>query len=216
MTLIRNDGHLLPLTPAPSGSPVAPNSGTRAPGKKIVVITFTDSARSRLGKVFDREMAARNPSARIFHFYNDLIGSDAGPSTFAFVNEADTVVIAPFLTHIAPRQLPQSGKLTTAVGFSGPGAQLFSDLLAAAPEKTIIVALGSPYLIEDFTSIRNYICTYSLASTAEVSAVKALYGEIQNRAKLPINLPGIAARGASLAWPKSRSASLSQAPTPLR
>lgn len=214
VTLVRNDGHLLPLMPARSASLIQPPSGARVLHKKTVVITFTDSARSRLGKAFDREMAARNPGARIFHFYNDLIGSDAGPSTFAFVNEADTVVIAPFLTHIAPRQLPQNGRLTAAVGFSGPGAQFFSDLLAAAPDKTIIVALGSPYLIEDFpSSIRNYVCTYSLASTAEVSAVRALYGEIQNRARLPINLPGIAARGASLAWPKSLSPSLSQALT---
>ncbi len=82
------------------------------------------------------------------------------------LQEADTVVIAPFLTHVGARQVPQGGgKLVTAVGFSGPGSQLFGDLLDMAPEKTVVVALGSPYLIEDFPQIQNYVCTYSLAST---------------------------------------------------
>jgi hypothetical protein len=40
-----------------------------------------------------------------------------------------------------------------------------------------------------------------LASTSEISAVKALFGEIQNHATLPITLPDIAPRGFSLSWP---------------
>jgi len=45
------------------------------------------------------------------------------------------------------------------------------------------------------------MCTYAMATTSEISAVKALFGEIQNHAKLPVTLPGIAARGFSLPWP---------------
>jgi len=204
VTLVRSNGRILPMVAA-LGRGRLPSAGaeTKIPAKKIAVITFTDSAGSRLGKVFDREMTARYPGAHILHFYNDLIGSDDNSSIFALVNSADAIIIAPFLTHIAPKQVPQGGgRLITAVGFSGQGAQVFSDLLAVAPEKTVVVALGSPYLIESFPQIRNYICTYSLASTAEVSAVKALFGELHNDAKLPINLPGVADRGAFLPWPK--------------
>jgi beta-N-acetylhexosaminidase len=69
------------------------------------------------------------------------------------------------------------------------------------PEKTVVVALGSPYLIENYPKIENYICTFSLVSTAEIAAVKALFGEIQSHAKLPVTLPGVASRGFALPWP---------------
>jgi len=74
-------------------------------------------------------------------------------------------------------------------------------ILAVAAEKTVVVALGSPYLIANFPQIQNYMCTYAMATTSEISAVKALFGEIQNHAKLPVTLPGVAPRGFSLPWP---------------
>jgi beta-N-acetylhexosaminidase len=64
-----------------------------------------------------------------------------------------------------------------------------------------VIALGSPYFIQSYPQTENYICTYSLTPTAEVSAVKALFGDIQNHAKLPVTLPGVADRGFSLPWP---------------
>jgi len=205
ITLVRSNGHVLPMSGMLHAAGGQPGAVQVPATKKTVVITFTDSARSRLGKAFDREFATRDPGTRIFHFYNDLIGSDASMAQIApLLQEADTVVIAPFLTHVGARQVPQGGgKLVTAVGFSGPGSQLFGDLLDMAPEKTVVVALGSPYLIEDFPQIQNYVCTYSLASTAEVSAVKALFGAISNDARLPIDLPGVAKRGFFLPWPRS-------------
>ena len=73
--------------------------------------------------------------------------------------------------------------------------------MEVAPEKTAVIALGSPYLIESFPQIQTYICTYAMATSSEISAVKALFGEIQNHAKLPVTLPGIAPRGYSIPWP---------------
>jgi beta-N-acetylhexosaminidase len=64
-----------------------------------------------------------------------------------------------------------------------------------------VVALGSPYLIENYPNIQSYICTYSLEATAEASAVKSLFGEIHNHARLPVTLPGIAPRGFARPWP---------------
>jgi beta-N-acetylhexosaminidase len=87
----------------------------------------------------------------------------------------------------------------------GPSGQLLQQVLAIAPEKTVVVALGSPYLIESFPQIQTYLCTYAMASTSEISAVKALFGEIQNHAKLPVTLPGVASRGFSLPWPTQHS-----------
>jgi beta-N-acetylhexosaminidase len=53
-----------------------------------------------------------------------------------------------------------------------------------------------------------------MASTSEISAVKALFGEVQNHAKLPITLPGIAPRGFSLPWPARNAENADRRPTP--
>jgi beta-N-acetylhexosaminidase len=93
------------------------------------------------------------------------------------------------------------GRPITAVGLSGESAEFLDDIVATGPEKTVVVALGSPYVIQNYPKIQNYVCTYSLTTTAEIAAVKALFGEIQNHAKLPVTIPGIAERGFFIAWP---------------
>jgi len=39
------------------------------------------------------------------------------------------------------------------------------------------------------------MCTYSNASSSELSAVKVLFGELKPIGKLPVTLPGLAPRG---------------------
>jgi hypothetical protein len=48
--------------------------------------------------------------------------------------------------------------------------------------------MGTPYLTEDFPTIQNYICTFSNATVSEISAAKALFGEIPTPGHLPVNL----------------------------
>jgi beta-N-acetylhexosaminidase len=53
-------------------------------------------------------------------------------------------------------------------------------------------------LAQDFSAIQNYLCTFSTASVSEVSAVKALFGEIAIRGHLPVSIPAVAQRGAGI------------------
>ena len=199
MTLVRNSDHLLPLRSEGDKA----SSEAKSSVAKVIAITLTDSKESRLGKTFDREFLAHNPNARIFHYYNDQIDSDVNPfELLPLLKSADVVVVAAYVTHTAARQVSRRGQMVTAVGFAGPGAQFLGQVLAVNPSKTIVVALGSPYVIDDFPIIQNYICTYSLVTTAETSAVRALFGEIKNSAALPIDLPEIAKRGFAIPWPQ--------------
>jgi hypothetical protein len=50
----------------------------------------------------------------------------------------------------------------------------------------------------DFPAIQNYLCTFSNASVSETSAVKALFGEIAIRGRLPVSIPNFAQRGAGI------------------
>jgi len=74
----------------------------------------------------------------------------------------------------------------------------------------VAVLLGSrrglERFIESVPQIQTYylyICTYAMAASSEVSTVtnKALFGEIQNHAKLPVTLPDVAVFGLSSPWP---------------
>ena len=68
-------------------------------------------------------------------------------------------------------------------------------------EKTAVVAVGNPYLIQDFAATQTYLCTFSNASVSEISAVKALFGEIEIHGHLPVTIPNIAARGSGIERP---------------
>jgi len=61
-----------------------------------------------------------------------------------------------------------------------------------------VLAVGNPYVAKDFPEVQNYLCTFSAAPVSELSAVKALFGEIPLRGHLPVTIPGIANRGAGI------------------
>jgi beta-N-acetylhexosaminidase len=204
ITLVRNEGSVLPLV---AKNQIAVDSqSTGSPRQDgLIVVSFVDSSSSRLGHEFDKQMRIRDPNVKIFHCYNDHRNSDALPSVvLPLLKITDKVVIAAFVTHTPGRQAISHGKVTTPVGLSGDSAALFVQVTATVPRRTVVVALGSPYLIANYPNIENYICTYSLTSSAEQSAVKALFGEIENHAKLPVTLPGVAPIGFSLQWPTQK------------
>ncbi|HYA15914.1 MAG TPA: hypothetical protein VEF06_00540, partial [Bryobacteraceae bacterium] len=59
-------------------------------------------------------------------------------------------------------------------------------------------ALGNPYLLRSFPDVAAYLTTYSTVQTSEISAVKALLGEIAINGKLPVTIPGFAQYGDGL------------------
>lgn len=75
---------------------------------------------------------------------------------------------------------------------------LLSAILEHAGPRTAVVAMGNPYLAQDFPAVQNYLCTFSNATVSEVAAVEALFGEIATHGHLPVTIPGIAPRGAGL------------------
>jgi beta-N-acetylhexosaminidase len=61
--------------------------------------------------------------------------------------------------------------------------------------------MGTPYLTEDFPTIQNYLCTFSNATVSEVSAAKALFGEIPVPGHLPVNIPNASVAKARIVQP---------------
>jgi len=201
VTLVRHNGQMLPLpktgTPAENG----PTPGQGSPAKpEWVAIVLGQGLEGTNGREFEKAWRSRRPNAPVFYFDNRS-PQTAAADILSAVGKAEGVVVAAYVAHNQARQVMSNGKTSTSFGLLGPSGQLLQRVLEAATDKTVVVAFGSPYLIESFPNIQTYICAYAMASTSEISAVKALFGEVQNHAKLPVTLPGVAERGFSLPWP---------------
>jgi beta-N-acetylhexosaminidase len=95
--------------------------------------------------------------------------------------------------------VPQPGQagvaLTSVEIMRAASGVILQNIVDKAGAKTAVLAMGSPYAILGFPSIRTYLCTFSPVATSERAAAKALFGEIPIHGKLPVTLPDIAKRG---------------------
>ena len=68
VTLVRDNGHLLPLRRSPPRPASQRTYGNRLqPGKSLLVVLFTDDVRSDTGRLFEREIRNRVPDATVIY-----------------------------------------------------------------------------------------------------------------------------------------------------
>jgi beta-N-acetylhexosaminidase len=211
VTLVRDNKQVLPLQRLPRGTnpgPAAYQSAEGTPGRVLVLI-FTDDSRSDSGRLLDEEFRSRIPDAHVM--YIDPRTADGLKSpVMSAVDTAQKVIVAIY-------EVPVSGKVVAgaagggnSVAVQSASANLLESLLQAAATKTAVVALGTPYIATQFPEIQTYMCTFSNMNVSEISAVRAMFGEIPITGHLPVTIPNIAARGAGLNAPAQRSTGGSQ------
>jgi beta-N-acetylhexosaminidase len=197
VTLVRDNGKVLPLKSSRKNQGTSkaalPYTTQEETHNQTVAVLFSDDVRTDSGRIFGREVRARIPDARVL-YVDPRIAAGMTDEVLKAVDEATTVVAAVYV-------IPSAGKVGNAVGMADATGALLQQLLDRAAEKTAIVAMGNPYLAADFPKIENYMCTFSNASISELSAVKALFGEIAIHGHLPVSIPNIAQRGAGLERP---------------
>jgi beta-N-acetylhexosaminidase len=198
VTLVRDNHQVLPL---PKLVPPATESeifqAPVQPTQQVVAIVITDSMRGDSGHAFETALRARRADATIF-YVDDALAPALTPQILQAVKAASRVVVAAYIVPVAAKQVMVNGKLVNSVGLEQGTGELLRQVLEAAAEKTAVIAMGNPYVAQNFPAIRTYICTYSNASSSELSAVKVLFGELKPEGRLPVTLPGIAPRGFSL------------------
>src|SRR5206468_11727305 len=55
----------------------------------------------------------------------------------------------------------------------------------------VTLGFGSPYLIERFPQAETWLGAFGISDAAQISAARALFGEIPVRGKLPVTIPGV-------------------------
>jgi beta-N-acetylhexosaminidase len=195
ITLVRDNGKVLPLKGIKKSTVPLPYQAPVPITNRIVAVVFTDDVRLESGRAYERQLRLRAPDAHIIYVDSRIAGAMSADILKA-ADEAETVLAAVYA-------VPSPGVRGSGSAVSPADAPytLLQHILDHAAAKTALIAMGSPYLAQNLPTVQNYLCTFSSAPVSETSAVKALFGEIPIRGHLPVSIPSIAERGAGVEKP---------------
>lgn len=192
VTLVRDNHRVLPLKAVAQGTNSPQNayhSAAENRGRTLLLI-FTPDVRTDAGWVLERQVRARIPDVKTIYIEPRNAAAWTQPLTDA-VAQTQTVIAAVYLS-------PQGGAAANPAALSSGPEGLLRQVVHDAAAKTVVVAMGNPYIASQIPEVQNYLCTFSDAEVSELSAAKALFGEIPTPGRLPVTIPGIAARGAGM------------------
>ena len=170
VTLVRDEKEILPLK--------------LDENKQVLVINLvdaTDGWRSGIpGRTFAQDFIKRHAKT-----IDVQITDRTSPAEYELIkkiaNAADAVVVSGFI-----RVGAQKG--TVALN----DAQMGLLKTVSKMNKPFVFSLfGSPFLIEAIPEIPSYILAYEYLPEAESATVRAIFGEIEFKGKLPVSLPGL-------------------------
>ena len=195
VTLVRDNGKLLPLKQSGTVNTGLPYQRVEEVHNHLVVVVFSEDARTEAGRMLERQILARVPDANVI-YVDPRIATAMSDGVLAVVDQAQAVVAAVYVVPTAGKAIRSENGLKNSVSLQDASGALLQRILDHAAEKTVVLAMGNPYLAADFPAIRNYVCTFSNVSVSEVSVVKGLFSEIAIHGHLPVTIPNVAARGA--------------------
>jgi beta-N-acetylhexosaminidase len=201
VTLVRDNGRTLPLK-AVSGTSRSPYAYhiPAQPGDRLLVVVFSDDVRGDAGRNFERQVRSRVPDANII-FVDPRSASAFTAQVLDSARRAQAVVAAVLVTPTAGKMARVQGAFANTVSLDDAASALMRSLVEEAAPKMALVSLGNPYLASSFPAVETYLCTFSDSPVSELSAVKALFGEIAIHGRLPVTIPAIAQRGTGLDRP---------------
>jgi beta-N-acetylhexosaminidase len=162
VTLVRNEGNLVPL----------------APQSRACLVVAVGARLSTYGQRMVTEFHRRVPSGH-------AIIVDPSIPLAALIAEAgdpgacSAIAIAIFSTGTNP----------------SADVPAFLDQLASGRTPIVTIAMGSPYVVASVPKAAACLATFSPTVPSEVSAIKALFGEIPITGRLPVTIPGLAKYG---------------------
>ena len=193
VTLVRENGKLLPLKGTGTIAGGLPYTTVEEVHNRFVLIVLSEDVRTESGRAMARQVRSRVPDANVI-YVDPRVAGGMTDEVLKAVDEAQVVVAGVYV-------IPTPGGTKNSVAVSDATANLLNKLVEHAAGKMVVMAMGNPYVLSDFPGIQNYLCTFSNATISEESAVKALFGEIPIRGRLPVSIPNVAQRGAGIERP---------------
>jgi beta-N-acetylhexosaminidase len=172
VTLVKNDGDVVPLKNA----------------NQACVMIAVQSRASVSGARFGQEFARRAKEARIVTVDATMPRMEleaALEAAVGDVSKCSAIVISANVAVAAYRG---------DVALGGDLAP-FVEKLTEGPAPVVMIAVGNPYLLASFPKVAAYLATFSITVPSELSAVKALFGQMAITGRMPVSIPGFAVVG---------------------
>ena len=197
ITLVRQNGAALPIKRTGTTDSRFPYQTLGEVRNQLLVVIVSDDVRLEAGRVLERQIKMRVPDANVI-YTDEQLAAVMSLDIVRAAGEAAKIVVAVYASPTAGKMIRTNSGVRNSLSLGGDSTSLLLQILRSQVQKTILVAMGNPYLAKDFPEVQNYLCTFSAAPVSEVSAVKALFDEIEIHGQLPVSVPGIARRGAGL------------------
>ncbi len=224
ITLVRDNGKVIPLQSSVGTlKPALPYQSVTEVSNRLVAVILADDLRTDSGRMLEHQILARVPDARVI-YVDARSAAGMKSSVVEAVEAAEHVIAAVYLVPTAGKvmraaglrnedlkneavknEASKNGLLKNTVALDAATGSLLTAILDRAPQRTIVLAMGNPYVVQDFPAIESYVCAFSNATVSETAAVKAIFGEIPISGHLPVTIPGIASRGEGLERPARTS-----------
>jgi len=155
------------------------------PGGAACVVELCDEADTAAG---DRSLARALGAERAFVLHPDAEASEIEAAATAVARAALPIVAL----HVHVRSY--SGRIGLPEAFTPVAAAL-----ARAP-RAVAVSFGNPYLLQVAPELSTYVCAFETTPATVAAVAAALRGEAAIAGRLPVTIPGAAARGDGLSW----------------
>jgi len=186
VTLIEDGKNLVPIH-ASSATTASNEAGG------VLAVIFTDDSRTSEGaRTFAAELRRRIPGATV-RYVDNSNGAYVSEDILRAVEGASTVIAVAEAFPSARRVT--SGQATGSAGLDQGASGLLAGIVRAAGGKTIVAALGSPYIATGIPGIQTYLCTFSNTAVSARGLVSGLFGETAIQGHSPVTIPGVAKRG---------------------
>ncbi len=197
ITLVRNDGDVLPLQPTSE--------------KKVLVVVISDREDLRVNVGRSRVVQPNEPVGQYFsqllrgyHTNVETIRLDPRSNRIEFdtlsqrAMESDVVIAVSYV------------QARSYQGEIGIPEQMHAALqhIIDMDQPFILVSLGDPYFIYNFPDVDAYLTAYHSAEPSVEAVVETIFGKNIPTGKLPVSIPGVAAAGAGLTYEKAVPAPL--------
>jgi beta-N-acetylhexosaminidase len=149
----------------------------RAARSRMAVIAYGDELNSYVGQRMLEVLRAGGDTASFFRLW-PMSGQASYDSARVVIGRAPAVIFA-----LNVRPIAAKGNIALPDSL----ARLIANTDSVKP--TVLVSLGSPYLLNQTPTVKSYLIAWSGVRAAEHAAARALLGWSPVRGKLPIRIP---------------------------
>jgi beta-N-acetylhexosaminidase len=162
ITLVKDDNNILPL---------------KSKTPKTLVLNLSDGTDNINSSYFSEQIKNTIPDCSVENISTEITNTDANN----IISDASSYEV--IIAAVYAKVRYGTGKISIMPS----QAELLRNL-NQSNSNLIVISLGNPYILKEIPSVSCYICAYGDANVSIISAIKAIYGDIKFKGKLPVSL----------------------------